>query len=156
MELRVLIVDDSLIIRKNLTKFLTTLGHSIAGEAKTGVEAVSECKHLNPDLITMDITMPEMDGITAVKEIRKTNKDVKIIMSTSHGQEQMVLDAIKAGARGYILKPITQDKLEDAIQKVFAEKKPKPGSIEDEIMNLSEEDLLGDDLLDDDIDFNFK
>lgn len=151
MELRVLVVDDSLIIRKNLTKFLTNLGHSVIGEAKTGVDAVSNCKLLEPDLITMDITMPEMDGITAVNEIRQFNHDVKIIMSTSHGQEQMVVDAIKAGARGYILKPITQDKLEESINKVFVDKKCAPGSIEEEIMNLSEDDLLGDDLLDDDI-----
>lgn len=117
--LKVLIVDDSLIVRKNMNKLLIMLNQDVIGEAKDGQEAVSMCRTLKPDLITMDITMPDMDGITAVKKIREFDKDVKIIMSTSHGQEKMVLDSIKAGAKGYILKPLTKEKLICSLKKIF-------------------------------------
>lgn len=117
--LRVLIVDDSLIVRKNMDKFITSLNQRVVGKAKDGREAVSMCLSLKPDLITMDITMPDMDGITAVKRIMAFDQNVKIIMSTSHGQEKMVLDSIRAGAKGYILKPLTLEKLSEAIVKVF-------------------------------------
>lgn len=117
--LRVLIVDDSLIVRRNMQKFLTNLNIKVVGEAKNGVEAVEKCCTLKPNLITMDITMPDMDGITALKLIKEFDKDVKIIMSTSHGQEKMVLDSIKVGAKGYMLKPITEDKLVTTISKIF-------------------------------------
>ena len=69
--LNILVVDDSLIIRKNIKKYITNLGHSIAGEAKTGTQAIELCKELKPDLITMDITMPDMDGITAIVKIKE-------------------------------------------------------------------------------------
>lgn len=116
---RVLIVDDSLIVRRNMEKFLKKLSFDVVGDAKNGIEAIEMCTRLKPDLITMDITMPDMDGITAVKKIREFDKDVRIIMSTSHGQEKMVLDSIKAGARGYILKPITEEKLINTLKKIF-------------------------------------
>lgn len=117
--LKVLIVDDSLIVRKNMNKLLIMLNQEVIGEAKNGQEAVSMCRALTPDLITMDITMPDMDGITAVKKIREFDKNVKIIMSTSHGQEKMVLDSVKAGAKGYILKPLTKEKLMYSLKKIF-------------------------------------
>lgn len=119
--LKVLIVDDSLIVRKNMNRLLTTLNQDVIGEAKDGQEAVSMCRSLKPDFITMDITMPDMDGIVAVKKIKEFDKEVKIIMSTSHGQEKMVLDSIKAGAKGYILKPLTKEKLLHSLQKIFPE-----------------------------------
>lgn len=119
--LKVLIVDDSLIVRKNMNRILSTLNQDVIGEAKDGQEAVSMCRSLKPDLITMDITMPDMDGIMAVKRIKEFDKEVKIIMSTSHGQEKMVLDSIKAGAKGYILKPLTKEKLLHSLQKIFPE-----------------------------------
>ena len=117
--LDILVVDDSIIIRKAIKKYVTSLGHNIAGEAKTGIEAVSLCKELQPDLITMDITMPDMNGISAVKNILDFNQDVKIIMVTSHGQEEIVVDSLKAGAKGYILKPVSEDKLAKLIGDVF-------------------------------------
>ncbi len=117
--LNVLIVDDSLIIRKNVHKYLAHLGHKVIREAKTGAEAVEDCKELKPDLITMDITMPDMDGITAVAKIKQFDKKVPIIMVTSHGQEDLVVSALKAGAKGYILKPINEDKLAKAIATIF-------------------------------------
>lgn len=121
--LNALVVDDSLIIRRNISKMLAELEHKVVAEAVNGLEAIRYCENYTPDLITMDITMPDMDGITAVKAIKKVNKYVKIIMITSHGQENMVKDAIRAGASGYLLKPITIDKLSLTLDKVFPELK---------------------------------
>ena len=117
--LNILVVDDSLIIRKNLKKYIKNLGHTVIGESKTGSMAVDDCRTLKPDLITMDITMPDMDGIKAVELIRKFDEEVKILMVTSHGQEEMVVSALKAGAKGYILKPINEDKLAQGIATIF-------------------------------------
>jgi two-component system, chemotaxis family, chemotaxis protein CheY len=117
--LKVLVVDDSLIMRRNVTKMVEALGHKVIGEAKDGLEATVLFDRLKPDLVTMDITMPEMDGITAVKELKKIDKNAKIIMVTSHGQEEMVINAIRSGAGGYLLKPVNLMKLRDSIRKVF-------------------------------------
>ncbi|WP_299803380.1 response regulator, partial [Sulfuricurvum sp. RIFOXYD2_FULL_44_160] len=83
--LNILVVDDSLIMRRNITKMIESLGHRVIGEAKDGLESITLYSKLKPDLVTMDITMPEMDGITAVKELKKIDKNAKIIMVTSHG-----------------------------------------------------------------------
>ena len=136
--LNILVVDDSLIIRKNIKKYITNLGHAIAGEAKNGSMAIEQCKELNPDLITMDITMPDMDGIEAVKKIREFNSEVNIIMVTSHGQEEMVVSSLKAGAQGYLLKPINEEKLAQAI-----------GNIYDNYAEDMDDELLDDEFLDD-------
>jgi len=117
--LNILVVDDSLIMRRNITKMIESLGHRVIGEAKDGLESITLYSKLKPDLVTMDITMPEMDGITAVKELKKIDKNAKIIMVTSHGQEEMVIHAIRNGASGYLLKPINVIKLRDSIRKVF-------------------------------------
>jgi two-component system chemotaxis response regulator CheY len=121
--LKVVVVDDSLILRRNVTKMLTELGHKVIAEAKDGMEAVSCYRKFEPELMTMDITMPEMNGIEAVQEIKKISKNVKIIMITSHGQEDMVMSAVRAGASGYILKPVTIDKLSKTIEKAFPQLK---------------------------------
>ncbi|MFT5661395.1 MAG: two-component system chemotaxis response regulator CheY [Sulfurimonas sp.] len=136
--LNILVVDDSLIIRKNIKKYITNLGHSIVGEAKNGAQAIELCKELSPDLITMDITMPDIDGITAVKKIREFNQDVNIIMITSHGQEEMVVSSLKAGAQGYLLKPINEEKLAKSI-----------GNIYEQYSENCDDELLDDDLVDD-------
>ena len=136
--LNILVVDDSLIIRRNIKKYITNLGHAVAGEAKNGVQAIEQCKKLKPDLITMDITMPDMDGISALKEIREFNKDVNIIMVTSHGQEDMVVSSLKSGAQGYLLKPINEEKLMQVISNIYSEYKDD-----------SDDELLDDDFLDD-------
>jgi two-component system chemotaxis response regulator CheY len=117
--LNILVVDDSLIMRRNISKIIESLGHRVVGEAKDGLESITLYSKLKPDLVTMDITMPEMDGITAVKELKKIDKNAKIIMVTSHGQEEMVIHAIRNGASGYLLKPINVVKLRDSIRKVF-------------------------------------
>eukprot|EP01029_Cantina_marsupialis_P026767 TRINITY_DN727773_c0_g1_i1.p2 TRINITY_DN727773_c0_g1~~TRINITY_DN727773_c0_g1_i1.p2 ORF type:complete len:138 (+),score=32.18 TRINITY_DN727773_c0_g1_i1:15-428(+) len=119
--LKVLIVDDSLIIRKKMTKGLENLGHEVIYAAQNGKESIEAYNAKKPDLVTMDITMPDMDGITAVKHIIKDNPDAKIIMVTSHGQEEMVIKSIQAGAVGYMLKPITEDKLVQSIAEVYPE-----------------------------------
>ena len=130
--LNILVVDDSLIIRRNIKKYITNLGHAVAGEAKNGVQAIEQCKKLKPDLITMDITMPDMDGITAVKKIKEIDKNANVIMVTSHGQEPMVMNALKAGAKGYILKPVSPEKLRESIGKIFPELENK---ITDELLD---------------------
>ena len=95
------------------------LGFKVAGEAKNGDEAIDMYSRLKPHMITMDINMPLKDGIEALKEIRKVSKNVKIIMTTTEGQQDIVLKCIKLGACGYLLKPITKEKLKKAIEKVF-------------------------------------
>ncbi|MEA3354474.1 MAG: response regulator [Campylobacterota bacterium] len=119
--LNVLIVDDSLIIRKKITKLLEKLGHNVVYGAKNGQEAIDAYSSKKPDLVTMDITMPDMDGITAVKHIISNDAEAKVIMVTSHGQEDMVIKSIQAGAVGYMLKPITEEKLAASIGEVFIE-----------------------------------
>ncbi|MEA1919087.1 MAG: response regulator [Campylobacterota bacterium] len=119
--LNILVVDDSSIIRKTLSSKLIAMGHTVVAQAKSGKEAIEMYGEHMPDLVTMDITMPIMSGIEALKEIRKLYKNVKVIMVTSHGEEKLVMDAISSGAKGYILKPITQEKLEEAISKLFPE-----------------------------------
>ncbi len=119
--LNILIVDDSLIIRKNLTRIVKKTGHNVVYLASSGVEAVEEYQKQKPDLVTMDITMPDMNGIEAVRHIVAIDEDAKIIMITSHGQEEMVIKAIQSGAMGYLLKPINEDKLIESIGKIFPE-----------------------------------
>jgi two-component system chemotaxis response regulator CheY len=119
--LNIMVVDDSMIIRKGLTTILKELGFNVVGEAGTGAEAVALYDMLKPDLVTMDITMPVMTGNEALKRIKAKHPDAKIIMITSHGEEQLVMEAILAGAKGYVLKPITQEKLRVSLCKVVPE-----------------------------------
>ena len=116
--LNVLIVDDSLITVKKLRMMVEQLGHRVAGTAGSGAAALSAYRELSPDLVTMDITMPGMDGVEATRQILVDFPDARIIMVTSHGQEKMVIDALDAGAKGYVLKPIRPEKLADMITKV--------------------------------------
>ena len=117
--LHILIVDDSLIMRKRLNTIMTDLGHVVVSESKNNEEAISAQARFKIDLVTMDITMPGIDGIKTTQDLLKRDPNIKIIMVTSHGQEDMVVDAIRAGALGYVLKPITKDKMQEAIEKVI-------------------------------------
>ncbi len=117
--LNILVVDDSLITVKKLSSMLEQLGHKVVMTAATGVQALDAYKTCTPDLVTMDITMPDMDGIVATRLIRSRFPNAVILMVTSHGQEKMVLDAIKAGAKGYLLKPFKMDKLEQLIKETL-------------------------------------
>lgn len=115
--LNILVVDDSPIITRKLTMMLDLLGYRVVKTAGTGTEAISAYKACKPDVVTMDITMPDMDGIEATTRIMAEFPEAKIIMVTSHGQEKMVIDALKAGAKGYVIKPFDGQKLNEAIQK---------------------------------------
>jgi len=120
--LNVLVVDDSLAIRIKMKGFLKKLGHDIVREAKEGKEAIQLYKEYAPDLITMDISMPGMNGVDALKEIMEiSNREANVIMITANGQDGIVKDALKLGAKGYILKPISKEKLQDSIGQIFPE-----------------------------------
>lgn len=116
---KILIVDDSVIMRRNLKSMLVQSGHTIVGEASDGVEAYREFGRLLPDLVTMDITMPVMNGIDAVKKILATYPDAKIIMISALDQRNMVFEAIQNGAKHYILKPVTVEKILETINEVL-------------------------------------
>ena len=115
---RVLIVDDAAFMRMMLKDILSKNGFEIAGEALNGTDAVEKYKELQPDVVTMDITMPEKDGIAAVKEIRAIYPQAKIIMCSAMGQHLMVLEAIQAGAKDFIVKPFQADRVLESINKV--------------------------------------
>lgn len=116
---RVLIVDDAAFMRMMIKDILTKNGYEVAGEAENGLVAVDMYKELKPDLVTMDITMPEMDGITAVKMIKKIDPNAKIIMCSAMGQQMMVMEAIQAGARDFIVKPFQQERVIQAVKKAI-------------------------------------
>ena len=119
--LNVLIVDDSLLAMQVLKNSLDELGHKVVKTAKSGAEALVAYKATNPDIVTMDVTMPGMDGISATQKIIKEFPDARIVMVTSHAQKGMVMDALKAGAKGYILKPLQTEKLREVLSKVIGE-----------------------------------
>lgn len=98
---------------------MTKLGHEVVGEAENGKVAVEQYQILKPEIVTMDITMPEMNGIEAVKEIKKLHIEARIIMCSAMGQQGMVVDAIKAGAIDFIVKPFNMDRIKEALEKVF-------------------------------------
>jgi two-component system, chemotaxis family, chemotaxis protein CheY len=116
---RVLVVDDSHIMRKKIGKMLFEAGHEMVAEATNGSEAFEQYQALVPDAVTMDITMEGMDGISGVRQIVKTYPNAKIIMVTSIGHNDKVIQAISSGASYYLVKPIKQEKLEEALSKVL-------------------------------------
>lgn len=115
----ILVVDDAAFMRMMIKEILTKNGFEVVGEASDGAEAIEMYKELKPDLVTMDITMPEMDGIVALKEIKKTDPNAKIIMCSAMGQQAMVIDAIQAGAKDFIVKPFQADRVIEAITKAL-------------------------------------
>lgn len=114
----ILIVDDAAFMRMMIKDILVKNGYNVVGEAENGLRAVEKFKELKPDLIIMDITMPEMDGIQAVKQIRAMSSDAKIIMCSAMGQQAMVIESIQAGARDFIVKPFQADRVLEAVKKV--------------------------------------
>ncbi len=115
----ILIVDDAAFMRMMIKDVLTKNGFNVTGEAEDGIKAIERYKELQPELTIMDITMPEMDGIQAVKEIRKLNSNAKIIMCSAMGQQAMVIEAIQAGAKDFIVKPFQADRIIEAVKKVI-------------------------------------
>lgn len=117
---KVLVVDDAAFMRMMLKDILLKGGFEIAGEATNGAEAVRLYQELKPDLVTMDITMPEVDGITAVKEIKKIDPNAKVVMVSAMGQQAMVIEAIQAGASDFIVKPFQPDRVLEALKKALS------------------------------------
>jgi two-component system chemotaxis response regulator CheY len=117
---RVLIADDAAIMRAMIKNILTDNGFEVVGEAADGEEAVAKYLELRPDIITMDIVMPKLDGINAVKSILSKDPGAKILMCSSLGQQQMVVDAIRAGAKAFITKPFEAPKLLETVNRLAA------------------------------------
>ena len=115
----VLIVDDSKLIRDKVGSIMSQLKYNEIYFASNGKEAIETYKAKSPDLVTMDITMPDMDGTSALKRILKIDANAKIIMLTSHGLEDIIIKAIETGALGYVTKPATIESMKDAIYKAF-------------------------------------
>ena len=116
---RVLVVDDAAFMRKMVSDALTSGGHEIVGEASNGVEAFSQFQALKPDVMTLDITMPEKDGLAALKDILAFDPTAKVVMCSALGQESKVLESIKAGAKDFVVKPFQADRVLEAVGKAL-------------------------------------
>ena len=116
---RIMVVDDAAFMRMMLKDILTKNGFEVVGEAENGLRAIERYKELSPELVLMDITMPELDGIGAVKRIREINPQAKIIMCSAMGQQAMVLESIQAGARDFIVKPFQAERIIEAVNKAL-------------------------------------
>ena len=112
---RVLVVDDAAFMRISIKNMLMKNGYEVCGEAENGEVAVQRYKELMPDIVTLDITMPDKDGLEALKEILASNSDAKVIMVSAMGQEGMVREAIISGAKGFIVKPFKEDVIMNAM-----------------------------------------
>lgn len=119
MSKRIMIVDDAAFMRMMIKNILIEAGYEIVAEAENGKQAVEKYNELKPDLVTMDITMPEMDGISAVREILKVDGKANIIMCSAMGQQAMVIEAIQAGAKDFIVKPFKPDRVMEAVTKAL-------------------------------------
>ena len=117
---RILVVDDAVFMRKVVSDALAKGGHEVVGEAANGQEAVERFQELSPDVTTLDITMPEKDGLAALKEIVALDPGARVVMCSALGQESKVLESIKAGAKDFIVKPFQPDRVLSAIEKATA------------------------------------
>ncbi|MFZ5354641.1 MAG: response regulator [Bacillota bacterium] len=117
--LNVLIVDDSKITIKRLAEMVVNAGHNVVSTATSGMLALSEYRKYKPDIVTMDITMPDMDGLEATKKLIEYDPNALVVMMTSHGQEQIVIESIGAGAKGYLLKPFDADRLKSVLEETY-------------------------------------
>lgn len=116
----VLITDDTAFMRMTLRNVIEKNGYEVVGEAADGEQAVELYKELRPDMVTMDITMPKMDGITAIKEIMKIDPDAKIIVCSAMGQKPMVIEALSAGAKDFLVKPFDAERVVESLRKIGA------------------------------------
>ena len=115
----ILICDDAAFMRMMIKDILVKNGYNIAGEAENGVKAVEKYQETKPDLVLMDITMPEMDGIEALKKIKASDPSASVIMCSAMGQQSMVIEAIQSGAKDFIVKPFQADRVLESIRKVL-------------------------------------
>jgi two-component system chemotaxis response regulator CheY len=116
---RILIVDDAKFMIITLSEIIISLGHEVVGEASCGAEAIEKYKQLCPDIITLDITMPNLSGIDALRQIKKIDSSAKIIMCSAMGQNKTVIEALGAGAKDFITKPFERDRVKDAINRLL-------------------------------------
>ncbi|WP_031218599.1 response regulator [Alicyclobacillus acidoterrestris] len=116
---KILVVDDAAFMRMMIKDILSKNGFEVVGEAADGAQAVEKYQELKPDLVTMDITMPEVDGIEALKRIRAIDSSAKVIVCSAMGQQAMVIDAIQAGAKDFIVKPFQADRVIEAVKKAL-------------------------------------
>ena len=117
---RVLVVDDAAFMRKLVTDALVKAGHEVIGEAANGIEAVASYQALKPDLATLDITMPEKDGLSALREIIELDPTARVVMCSALGQESKVLESIKLGAKDFVVKPFQADRVLGAVEKALS------------------------------------
>ncbi len=115
----ILVVDDAAFMRLMIKDMLVEAGHTIVGEAVNGIDAIEKYRKLKPDLVTMDITMPDMEGVDALKEIRRIDPRAVVIMCSAMGQKQMIVEAIKSGAKDFIVKPLQTSRVIEAISKAL-------------------------------------
>ncbi|MBQ2902396.1 MAG: response regulator [Agathobacter sp.] len=120
MAQRILVVDDAAFMRMMLKDILTKGGFEVCGEAADGVEALAKYNELKPDLVTLDITMPNKDGIAALKDIKAADPSALCIMCSAMGQQSMVIEAIQSGAKDFIVKPFQADRVIESIKKVLS------------------------------------
>ncbi len=118
MAKNILICDDAAFMRMMIKDILTKNGYNVAGEAENGLKAVEKYNEIKPDLVLMDITMPEMDGIQALKKIKAGDPGAMVIMCSAMGQQAMVIESIQAGAKDFIVKPFQAERVLEAVQKV--------------------------------------
>ena len=118
MAKNILICDDAAFMRMMIKDILTKNGYNVVGEAENGAKGVERYNSLKPDLVLMDITMPEMDGIQALKAIKAADGNAKVIMCSAMGQQAMVIESIQAGAKDFIVKPFQADRVLEAVKKV--------------------------------------
>jgi two-component system chemotaxis response regulator CheY len=115
----VLVCDDAIFMRTMITDILTQAGYEVIGEAESGAQAVEKFRQLKPDLVTMDIVMPDMGGIEAVREICKESPEAKILMCSAMGQQALVVEAIQAGAKDFVVKPFQPSRVLEAVQRLL-------------------------------------
>ena len=118
MAKNILIVDDAAFMRMMIKDILTKNGYNVVGEAENGAKALEKYNELKPDLVLMDITMPEVDGIKALKNIKAADPAATVIMCSAMGQQAMVIEAIQGGAKDFIVKPFQPDRVLEAVKKV--------------------------------------
>ena len=118
MAKNILICDDAAFMRMMIKDILTKNGYNVVGEAENGLKAVEKYTETKPDLVLMDITMPEMDGIQALKKIKELDSGATVIMCSAMGQQAMVIESIQSGAKDFIVKPFQADRVIEAVQKV--------------------------------------
>ncbi|MGY0691655.1 response regulator [Virgibacillus sp. FSP13] len=116
---KILVVDDAKFMRATLSTILKKENHEIVGEAQDGREAIEQYKQTKPDLVTMDITMPVMNGIDAIKEIKKYDDQAKIVVCSAMGQQKVVVGAIEIGAKDFIVKPFDENRVLDTVNRVL-------------------------------------